>query len=65
MTDIRQQPESVSSTVADSVGKVASEVEAGRSWRTPLFALAGTALMVAAAVILIAALAFAAHSLAQ
>jgi hypothetical protein len=68
MTDSEQPSASAASAVthpAETAGELASEVVRGRSWRTPFLALGGTAFMVAAAVIVIIAVVFAAYYIAK
>jgi hypothetical protein len=50
---------------AETAADLGSEIVRGRSWRTPFLALGGTALMVAATVIVIVALVFVAYYLAK
>jgi hypothetical protein len=50
---------------AAAATQLTSEVKRGRSWRTPFLALGGTALIVAACVVVVLAVAFAAYSFAK
>ncbi len=50
---------------AEAAVELAAEVKQGRSWRTPFLALGGTALIVAAAVVVVLGLAFAGYYIVQ
>jgi negative regulator of sigma E activity len=67
MDDIENEPTdhvvSAARRPGVTVAELASELRQGRSWRTPFLALGGTALMVAAALVVILALAFAGYSI--